>query len=136
LQVRERDELRFAYRWSNLDDPVLVAVELELEADNPEAMFKRMLKAWIQRRAAQPLSFQAAGRLFKEPRGFQAAALIQQAGLAKTRVGGAEISDRDANYVVVNPGTPARDILRLADLVKSRVQERFGVELELELEVW
>jgi UDP-N-acetylmuramate dehydrogenase len=136
LQVRERDELRFAYRWSNLDDPVLVAVELELEADNPEAMFKRMLKAWIQRRAAQPLSFQAAGRLFKEPRGFQAAALIQQAGLAKTRVGGAEISDRDANFVVVNPGTTARDILRLADLVKSRVQERFGVELELELDVW
>jgi UDP-N-acetylmuramate dehydrogenase len=136
FQVRLRDELRFAYRWSNLDDPVLLAVEVELETDQPEAIFKRMLKAWIQRKAAQPLSFQAAGRVFKNPRGFEAANLIEQAGLAKTRVGGAEISDRDANSVVANPGTTARDVLRLADLVKSRVQERFGVELELELTVW
>jgi UDP-N-acetylmuramate dehydrogenase len=136
FQVRLRDELRFAYRWSNLDDPVLLAVEVELETDQPEAIFKRMLKAWIQRKAAQPLSFQAAGRVFKNPRGFEAADLIEQAGLAKTRVGGAEISDRDANSVVANSGTTARDVLRLADLVKSRVQERFGVELELELAVW
>jgi UDP-N-acetylmuramate dehydrogenase len=136
LQVRDRDELRFAYRWSNLDDPVLVAVEMDLEADQPAAIFKRMLKAWIQRKAAQPLSFQAAARLFKDPRGGPAAALIEQAGLTKTRVGGAEISDRDANFVVAHPGTIARDILRLADLVKSRVQERFGVDLELELAVW
>ncbi len=136
FQVRERDELLFAYRWSNLDDPILLAMEVELEADQPEAIFKRMLKAWIQRQAAQPLSFQAAGRIFKDPRGFQAAALIDQAGLAKTRVGGAEISDRDANFVVANPGTTARDVLRLTDLVRSRVQERFGVELELELAVW
>ena len=136
LQVRDRDELRFAYRWSNLDDPVLVAVEMDLEADQPAAIFKRMLKAWIQRKAAQPLSFQAAARLFKDPHGGPAAALIEQAGLTKTRVGGAEISDRDANFVVAHPGTTARDILRLADLVKSRVQERFGVDLELELAVW
>jgi UDP-N-acetylmuramate dehydrogenase len=136
FQTREREELRFAHRWSNLDDPVLLKVELELEADHPDAIFKRMLKAWIQRKAAQPLNFQAAGRIFKDPRGFQAAALIEKAGLAKTRVGGAEISDRDANIVVAHPGTTARDVLRLIDLAKSRVQERFGVELELELAIW
>lgn len=136
VQVRERDELRFAPHWSNLDDPVLLAAEFELEPDQADAIVKRMLKAWIQRKAAQPLSFQAAGRLFQNPRGLNAAGLIVQAGLAKTRVGGAELSDRDANYVVVHPGAGARDVLRLIDLVRSRVQERFGVELDLEITVW
>jgi UDP-N-acetylmuramate dehydrogenase len=136
VQVRERDELRFAYHWSNLDDPVLLTADFELEADQADAIVKRMRKAWIQRKAAQPLSFQAAGRIFQNPRGLSAAGLIVQAGLAKTRVGGAEISERDANFIVAHPGTSARDVLRLIDLVRSRVQERFGVDLELEITVW
>lgn len=135
-QIRERDELRFGERWSNVDDPVILAAEFELEPDSPEAIVKRMRRAWIQRKASQPLSFQSAGRIFKNPRGLNAAALISQAGLAKTRVGAAEISERDANYFVVHPGATSRDVLRLIDLVRSRVQERFGVELELELAVW
>jgi UDP-N-acetylmuramate dehydrogenase len=134
--VRERDELQFAYCWSNLDDPVLLAAELELEPDDPDAIVRRMRRAWIQRKASQPLSFQAAARLFKDPRGLSAAALIAQAGLAGTRVGGAEISDRDASFVVVHAGASARDVLRLIDLVRSRVQESFNVELELAISVW
>ena len=68
--------------------------------------------------------------------GLNAAALIVQAGLTGTRVGGAEISERNANYIVANPGATARDVLRLIDLIKSRVQERFHVELELDLSIW
>jgi UDP-N-acetylmuramate dehydrogenase len=136
VQLRERDELRFAYHWSNLDDPVLLTAEFQLETDQTDAIVKRMRKAWIQRKAGQPLSFQAAGRVFKNPRGYNAAALIEQAGLAKTRVGGAEISERDANYIVVHPGATCRDVLRLVDLVRSRVEERFQVDLELEMTVW
>jgi UDP-N-acetylmuramate dehydrogenase len=136
VQVRERDELRFGDRWSNLDDPVILAAEFELEPDSPEAIVKRLRRAWIQRKASQPLSFQSAGRIFKNPRGLSAAALISQAGLAKTRVGAAEISERDANYFVVHPGATARDVLRLIELIRSRIQERFAVELELELAIW
>jgi UDP-N-acetylmuramate dehydrogenase len=136
IQVRERDELQFGDHASNLDDPVLLAVEFALESDAPEAILKRMRRAWIHRKAAQPLSFQAAARMFKDPRGLSAAALIEQAGLARTKVGGAEVSDRDADYVVVHPGAAARDVLRLVDLVRSRVKERFNVELERELAVW
>src|SRR5205823_7327956 len=97
---------------------------------------KHMRKAWIQRKASQPLSFQAAGRIFENPRGLSAAALIEQAGLAKTKVGGAEVSERDANFIVVHPGASSRDVLRLIDLTRSRVLERFNAELELELAVW
>jgi UDP-N-acetylmuramate dehydrogenase len=135
-QVRERDELHFDDHGCNLDDPILLAVEMELDSDHPDAIYKRMLKAWIHRKAAQPLSFQAAGRIFKNPRGQSAGKLIEQVGLAKTRVGGAEISERDGNFIVAHPGASARDIRRLIELAQSRVQERFNVQLEMEISIW
>jgi UDP-N-acetylmuramate dehydrogenase len=136
VHVRERDELQFGEHVSNLDDPVLLSAEFALEADSPDAIVRRMRKSWIQRKAAQPFSFQAAGRIFKNPRGRSAAALIEQSGLARTKVGGAEVSDRDANYIVVQPGASARDVLRLMDLMRSRVQEKFQVDLEREITIW
>jgi UDP-N-acetylmuramate dehydrogenase len=135
-QVRERDELRFGYHWSNLDDPVILGAEFRLESDAPDAIVKRMRRAWILRKASQPLSYQPACRVFRNPRALSAAALIEQAGLARTRVGGAEVSERDSNYVVIHPDATARDVLRLIDLMRSRVLERFNVELEMELTIW
>jgi UDP-N-acetylmuramate dehydrogenase len=136
VHVRDRDELRFGEHASNLDDPVLLGVEFALEADNADAIVKRMRKAWIVRKAAQPPSMPSAGRVFKNPRGLNAAALVEKAGLARTRVGGAEVGDRDANHITVHPGASARDVLRLIDLLKSRVRERFNIELEQELTIW
>jgi UDP-N-acetylmuramate dehydrogenase len=136
VDVRERDELRFEEHQSNLDDPVLLAAEFELENDSADAIVKRMRKAWIQRKAEQPFSFQAAARLFQNPKGGTAAALIEQAGLARQRVGGAELSERNANCVVATSGATARDVLRLMDLVRSKVRERTGVELHQEIVVW
>jgi UDP-N-acetylmuramate dehydrogenase len=138
VHVRERDEMRFAEHASNLDDPVLLSVTFALEPDDdPDAIVKRMRRAWILRKSQQPLTYQASGRIFKSPRGgLSASALIEQAGLARTRVGGAEVSERDPNYFVIHPGAASRDVLRLIDLVHSRVQERFNVDLERELSVW
>ncbi len=136
IQVRDRDELRFGEHASNLDDPVLLTAEFALERDDADAIVKRMRKAWIVRKASQPLSYQSAGRIFKNPRGLSAAALIEQAGLARTRVGGAEVSDRDPNYFVVHLGAKSSDVLRLLDLVRTRVKERFNVQLEQEITVW
>src|SRR5436309_2747967 len=136
VDVREHDELQFEEHASNLDDAVLLAAEFELETDAGDAIVKRMRKAWIQRKAAQPFSFQAAARVFQNPKGFSAQSLLEQAGLAGQKVGGAEVSERSANFIVANPGTTARDVLRLIDLMRSRVRERTGVELEQEIVVW
>ena len=59
-----------------------------------------------------------------------------KAGLAKTKVGGAEVSDRNPNYAVAHPGTTARDVLQLIDLVRERVLAHSGIELDRELHVW
>jgi UDP-N-acetylmuramate dehydrogenase len=133
---REHAELRFSENDSNLDDPVILSAEFELDPDRDDAIVKRMRKAWIQRKAAMPHSFQAHGRMFKNPRGLNAAALIEAAGLAKTRVGGAEICERNANYVVTDTGATARDVLRLIELVRSKVKEQSGIELDREILVW
>jgi UDP-N-acetylmuramate dehydrogenase len=136
IQIRERDELRFAHRWSNLDDPVVLAAEFELETDQVDTIVKRLRKAWIARKANQPLIFQAAGRMFKDPRGLSSSALITQAGQAGARVGGAEVSERDPNFCIAQPGTSYRDVLRLIDLIRSQVKEKTGVDLELEITLW
>jgi UDP-N-acetylmuramate dehydrogenase len=136
LQTHLRDDLRFSSRWTNLDDPVFVSAEFELEKDEPGDIVKRMRKAWIKRKATQPFSFQAAGRIFQNPRGLNAAALIEQAELAGARVGGAEVSDRDANFIIAHTGATARDVLRLIDMIRSRVRECFHVDLELDISVW
>lgn len=136
LQVRDRDDMQFGFHMSNLDDPVLVAAEFELDADSPAAIVKRMRKTWILRKASQPFSFQPSVRMFRDPRGQSAAALIEQAGVSRSRFGGAEVSDRDANCVVVSQGATAKDVLRLIEQIRERVQDRFDVELELEISVW
>lgn len=135
-QVREHDELRFTSTGTILDDPILLSAEFELEADRAESIVKRLRKSWIQYKATQPYSYQLAARIFKSPPGLSAASLIEQTGLVGTRVGAAQVSERNANYVVVEPGATARDVLRLIELVRSRVQERTHIELELAISVW
>jgi UDP-N-acetylmuramate dehydrogenase len=135
-QVQSLDREELVDAANSLDHPVLLTADFELDSDAPDAIVKRMRKAWIQRKRNQPFSFQAACRVFKNPRGLTAAALVAQAGLAGTKVGGAEVSDRDANFIIAHPGATSRDVLRLIDLVKSRVLERFNADLELELAVW
>jgi UDP-N-acetylmuramate dehydrogenase len=136
VQVRHRDELNFAEHHSDLDEPVILSVEFELDKDDRAAVLKRLRKAWITRKGAEPFSFQHAARLFHDPPGKSAAGLIDRAGLTKAKVGGAELSERNANYVVAHPGTTAADILQLVDHVRDRVRERTGVALERELNVW
>lgn len=133
---REREELVFAYRQSSLDELVILGAQFRLERDDPDDLTKRMQKQWIVKKAAQPLSHQSAGCIFKNPRGMSAGMLIDQAGLKGTRVGQAEVSDRHANFIVAAPGATSRDVLELIQLVKNHVQERLGIELETEIEVW
>lgn len=134
--IRGRDELTFGERSSDLDEPVILWVEFELAPEKPELLVKRMLKAWIARKAAEPLSYQSAVRMFRNPAGQTARTLIEKAGLAKTRVGGAEVSDRNGNYAIAHPGTTAADILNLIDHVRDSVKASNGITLERELNVW
>ncbi|MBS0210809.1 MAG: UDP-N-acetylmuramate dehydrogenase [Planctomycetes bacterium] len=133
---RRREELTFAYRQSGLDELVILGAEFQLESDDPEALTKRMQKQWILKKSTQPLGHQSAGCIFKNPRGMSAGMLIDQAGLKGTHVGGAIVSERHANFIVAEEGAKAADVLALMEMVRGRVAERLGVELETEIDVW
>lgn len=133
---RPREDLLFAYRQSSLDELVILEAEFQLESDDPEELTKRMQKQWIVKKAAQPLGHQSAGCIFKNPRGISAGMLIDQAGLRGTRKGGAEVSERHANFIVADHGCTSQDVLQLMELVRSQVASRLAVELENEIEIW
>jgi UDP-N-acetylmuramate dehydrogenase len=76
------------------------------------------------------------GCIFKNPRGMSAGMLIDQCGLKGEQVGGAEVSQRHANFFIAHRGATAKDVLQLIDVVRDRVAERMGVELETEIEIW
>lgn len=135
-QTRRSDELAFAYRSSNVNDAVVLDAEFELRPDDPEEIAKRMRKIWVVKKSGQPLTSQSAGCIFKNPRGLSAGSLIEQAGLKGTKIGAAEISDRHANFIVTHEGATSADVLRLIDLIRSKVTEQFGVNLELEIKIW
>ena len=133
---RGHDEMDFGYRRSSLDELVILEAKLELDEDDPRELTRRMQKNWILRKAAQPMGHQCAGCVFRNPRGARAGELIEDAGLKGTRVGGAVVNDRHANFVVAEPECTSQDVLRLIDLIRSQVHDRLGVELEQELEIW
>jgi len=137
VQVRERDDLSFVDRESNLDEPVILSAEFELAREDPESVVRRMRRIWIVKKENQPYGHQSSGCIFKNPSpDVSAGALIDQSGLKGTRHGGAEVSDRHANFIIAHPGAKAADVLHLIDQIQQRVWQQFGYELELQLQIW
>ena len=135
--IREREDLRFDYRTSDLDEPMIVAAEFVLEAEDPEAVVRRMRRIWIIKKENQPYGHQSSGCIFKNPSPeVSAGALVERAGLKGKRVGGVEVSERHANFIVADPGSKSSDVLDLIDLIRAKVHQQFGYDLELQIQVW
>ena len=134
--TRTEDELSFGYRSSSVNELVILNVEFALSEEDPDVVTRRTRTAWILKKESQPLSFQSAGCIFRNPRGLSAGALIEQAGLKGTRIGGCEVSDRHANFLITHEGATSDDVLRLIDLIHSKVNETHGIDLETEIRVW
>lgn len=133
---RERGDLVFAYRQSSLDELVILEAQFELEEEDPVEVTKRMQKQWIVKKANLPMAHENTGCIFKNPRGMSAGMLIDQCGLKGEHVGNVEVSQRHANFFVAKPRATAKEVLQLIDIVRNRVAERMGVELETEIEIW
>ena len=133
---KAKPELVFDYRWVNITAPIILDATLELEQADPDQMLKTVKEVWIYKKNTQPLNTHNAGCIFKNPRGMSAGALIDRAGLKGTQGGGAIVSDKHANFITTESGCKSADVKQLIDMVKSKVKEKFDVELELEIEIW
>ena len=131
------DQLDFGYRHSVLMDAgvVIAQATLALTSGDPEAIRARMEECARARREKQPLNLPSAGSTFKRPEGFFAAKLIDDCGLRGLTVGGAQVSEKHAGFVVNIGGATARDMLELMRQVEQRVFEQTGVQLEPEVRI-
>ena len=131
------DDLDFSYRHSALMGANVVAaqVTLSLTPGDPQAIRARMEECAAMRREKQPLNYPSAGSTFKRPEGHFAAKLIDDCGLRGLTVGGAQVSEKHAGFIVNIGGATASDILELMRQVEQRVFEQFGVHLEPEVRI-
>ena len=131
----EGPDLELGYRTSVFSRKpwVVTGARLDLTPGDPAAIRARMEDLSHRRRSKQPLEFPSAGSTFKRPAGHFAGALIQEAGLKGVRIGGAQVSEKHAGFVVNTGGATSDDILSLIRLVRDTVLEKTGVLLEPEV---
>ena len=133
---RTKPELMFDYRSTNITAKFILNAKLSLTATEPEQVMQTLKEIWVYKKNSQPLNTRNCGCIFKNPRGVSAGALIDRAGLKGLQIGGAVVSEKHANFIIAQEGCKSRDVIRLIDVIKQRVKERFDVELELEIEIW
>ena len=136
IKHRTREELRFSYRQSNLDEPVVLSGTFQLEEDDPREVTRRVQKLWIQKRAQHPVGDLGAGRIFKDHGGITADSLIEQAGLRGFQVGGAELHENHGNYIVIRDNATSHDVEQLIMSVREKVAQQLEVELEVQIDRW
>ncbi len=125
----------FDYRKSIFcgTENIVLSSRLELTQGNPEEIRATMLDLNGRRKDKQPLNFPSAGSTFKRPAGYFAGKLIEDAGLKGFSVGGAQVSEKHAGFVINKGGATASDIYKLMQEVSRIVFEKFGVTLEPEV---
>ncbi len=136
LFEKRKPELIFDYRSVNIRARFILSAQMQLTPADPERILRTVKESWIYKKNTQPLDTRNCGCVFKNPSEGSAGALIDRAGLKGSQVGGAVISEKHANFIVARDGCTSRDVVQLIDTVRQKVRERFGVELELELEIW
>ena len=127
----------FGYRHSALASlgAVALSTSLELQPDSADAIAARMAELQAKRSASQPLDFPSAGSTFKRPAGGYAAALIEQAGLKGFAIGGAQVSEKHAGFVINRGGARSADIFALIAEIQRRVELLSGIRLEPEVRI-
>ena len=132
------EKMEYGYRSSILKKEhkpvVILSASLGLVKSSPEVVKQKMESNFARRRSSQPPGA-SMGSIFKNPPGDFAGRLIENSGLKGKRIGNAEISPIHANFIVNHGQTLARDVLELIKIIQFEVERKFGIALELEIEL-
>ena len=131
------EELDLGYRRSRFmsEECVILRVRFRLQPGDKTQIRARMSELMERRKTSQPLEYPSAGSTFKRPEGAYAAALIDEAGLKGLTVGGAQVSEKHAGFVINRGGATEADVLALMRQVQQRVYDRSGIRLEPEVRI-
>jgi UDP-N-acetylmuramate dehydrogenase len=133
LLVLPKSQLSFSYRSSSFQNRKGAIVSAKFLMTNSIEARQKQLKIIDYRTKTQPYKDKSAGCVFRNPSFASAGALIQECHLKGMNVGGAQISDMHANFIINAQGASANDVLLLVELVKKIVREQKGIDLELEI---
>ena len=114
---------------------IILQTKLKLGRGNQEEISAKMEEYAKQRREKQPLEFPSAGSTFKRGEGFITSKLIDECGLKGYSIGGAQISEKHAGFIINKGNATSKDIIDLIEYTKRKVQEKFGVKIEEEVEI-
>lgn len=135
IRTETAEKLDMSYRHSMFSDGgyIIISCKLRLKKGNYDEIKARMQDYNSRRAEKQPLNLPSAGSTFKRPDGYFAGKLIQDAGLMGFSIGGAQVSEKHAGFVVNTGSATAADVTALIEHVQNTVEERFGVRLEPEV---
>lgn len=133
----EKEELDLSYRHSAYADNgcTILSAVLKFKKGDKAEIKEAMNTNLRKRKEKQPLEYGSAGSTFKRPEGYFAGALIEQSGLKGYTVGGAQVSEKHAGFVINKNGATATDVITLIRDVQNIVYEKFGVKLETEVKI-
>ncbi len=135
-----KNEIGFGYRTSIFKSEknlIILQATFKLKKGNKNEIYNLMLETMKKRYEKQPLEFPSAGSVFKRPRpDFYVGTAIESLGLKGFSIGGAQISEKHAGFIINKGGAKAEDVLKLIEYVKDKVREKYNVELETEIEIW
>ena len=138
VRTLRKDQLDYAYRHSLFSDHpeyVVIRATLRLKQDDREIIISEMSKNMTSRRMKQPLELPNAGSIFKRPEGHFAGKLIEDCNLKGYTIGGAQVSEKHAGFIVNIGGAKATDIKALIEVIKRTVYEKYNIMLECEIKM-
>lgn len=139
LELKElsKDETELGYRSSVFQKKnyIILGGTIVLEKGNKDKILSEMTELNAKRREKQPLNFASAGSTFKRPEGYFAGKLIEDSGLKGKTIGGAQVSEKHAGFIVNTGNATTDDILNLIDFCQKTVYEKFGVMIEPEVRI-
>ena len=131
----ERAELKFAYRFCSLRDQAwALEVQFAFSPGDRQQIMSQMTENLTKRAANQPLDKPNAGSIFRNPPGDSAGRLIEAAGWKGRSIGGAQVSDKHANFIVNMGNAKSADVLALIEAIQGDIRTKFGINLQTEVE--
>lgn len=129
------EDNRLSYRHSVYSENgcIITSAAFKLKSDDSELIRARMDDYMSRRKSKQPLEYPSAGSVFKRPEGYFAGGLIEECGLKGYTVGGAQVSEKHAGFIINKGGATCSDVCSLVEHIQDVVRENKGVELECEI---
>ncbi|MBQ2836146.1 MAG: UDP-N-acetylmuramate dehydrogenase [Clostridia bacterium] len=133
----QNEDAKFEYRNSLFvnQDHIILEVEMQLEKGNAEEIQSKMAEYATYRKQKQPIEYPSAGSTFKRGVDFITAKLIDDCGLKGYQIGGAQISEKHAGFIINKENATAQDVIKLMKYTKEQVYNKFGKTIEPEIEI-